>query len=94
MINQVIDPILVVIVILVSLIVALVVTRIATSKDRRRINFLDLYGLSVAYGERGLWGVVRRQDGESEVLGVPHHDLRTVIDSAMDEVSNREAGRG
>lgn len=90
MIDPVFDPAFVPIVIPVTLlivvVVALVIARIATSRDRRRLDFLDLHGLSVAYGDRGLFGVVRRKDGMSEVLGVPHHDLRTAIDSAIEEV--------
>ena len=79
-------PIVVPVTLMIVAAVALVIARIATSRDRRRLDFLDLHGLSVAYGDRGLFGVVRRQDGTSEVVGVPHHELRTVIDSAMKEV--------
>ena len=79
-------PIAILVFMMIVVAVALVITRIVNSRDRRRIDCLDLHGLSVAYGDRGLFGVVRRQDGMSEVLGVPHHDLRTVIDSAIEEV--------
>lgn len=79
-------PIAILVFMMIVVAVALVITRIVNSRDRRRLDFLDLHGLSVAYGDRGLFGVVRRKDGMSEVLGVPNHDLRTVIDSAIEEV--------
>lgn len=87
MIELVFDPAFVPIAVVVILVpVAIFFERMFSARDRRRLDFLDLHGLSVAYGDKGLFGVVRRQDGTSEVVGVPHHDLRTVIDSAMEEV--------
>lgn len=54
--------------------------------DRCRIDLIENFGLSVGLTDKGLWGLVRKRDGRSEIVGQPGYDLRDVIDRATKEL--------